>query len=71
MKRKLLGLLRCPVCKSELDIRQDKSAADAAQDSIESGVLECASCRREYKITDGIAVFIEDKTEKTEKKQGV
>lgn len=64
MKRKLLRLLRCPECKSELDIRPDKSAADDAQDSIESGVLECSSCRREYKIIDGIAVFIEVSAQK-------
>jgi len=44
---KLLEILACPVCKSDLQYKKQKN------------VLYCKKCKKEYPIKDGIPVFIE------------
>ncbi len=50
MRRSLLDLLACPVCKGDLDIR----VTEETQEEIVSGELVCRKCGERYPIEDGI-----------------
>jgi len=50
MKRELLKILRCPVCKGPLTVRVEKEA----DSEIVSGTLHCPACDENYPIVDGI-----------------
>ncbi|HXY87200.1 MAG TPA: methytransferase partner Trm112 [Candidatus Acidoferrales bacterium] len=50
MKRELLKILRCPVCKGLLTARVEKET----DNEIVSGTLHCAACNEYYPIVDGI-----------------
>ncbi|AIG97068.1 MULTISPECIES: methytransferase partner Trm112 [Archaeoglobus] len=50
MKRKLLEILACPLCKSELEVE----VVEENEEEIISGKLVCSSCRAEFPIEDGI-----------------
>jgi uncharacterized protein YbaR (Trm112 family) len=52
MKRELMAVLACPLCKDELDLRVGDE--DAATAEILSGTLTCVTCGREYSISEGI-----------------
>ncbi len=49
MKRDLLNILACPVCKGDLDVEVFEE-----DDEIISGKLICKRCHAEYPIEDGI-----------------
>ncbi|HMK46089.1 MAG TPA: methytransferase partner Trm112 [Methanocella sp.] len=50
MKKDLMKILCCPVCKGDLDLRIEK------EDSSEvlEGALHCVKCDENYPIHDGI-----------------
>ncbi|MGA9085687.1 MAG: methytransferase partner Trm112 [Methanoregula sp.] len=50
MKRSLMDILCCPVCKGDLGLRVD------AEDEMEilEGILHCAACDVDYPIHEGI-----------------
>jgi len=50
MKRDLLDILACPVCKGDLEVKIEK------EDDMEiiEGKLVCVKCSIEYPIEDGI-----------------
>jgi uncharacterized protein YbaR (Trm112 family) len=50
MKRDLMEILRCPVCKGELELSVE------AEDEVEvqKGSLHCQACNHTYPIDDGI-----------------
>jgi uncharacterized protein YbaR (Trm112 family) len=50
MKRSILPLLCCPVCKGELTVHVDKGN----DREIINGTLHCHSCCVNYPIEDGI-----------------
>lgn len=50
MKRDLLDILACPVCKGDLELAVDKEN----EEEIISGKLLCSSCSAEYPIEEGI-----------------
>ncbi|HEU0022246.1 MAG TPA: methytransferase partner Trm112 [Dehalococcoidia bacterium] len=50
MKRELMEILACPVCKGVLELR----VATEAGDEIIEGSLHCAECRETYPIEDSI-----------------
>ena len=50
MKPDLLEILRCPVCRGELDL----SVRTREGNEILEGNLRCAKCRVDYPIADGI-----------------
>lgn len=50
MKRSLMDILCCPVCKGDLSLHVDK---EDAQEILE-GNLHCAACGVDYPITGGI-----------------
>lgn len=55
MKQKLLDLLCCPSCGSGLELLRPV----AGNDEIETGVLNCAACKKEYPIVNFIPRFVE------------
>ncbi len=50
MKKDLLDILACPVCKGRLDLRP----AREDNDNVIEGALHCELCRHEYPIEDSI-----------------
>ncbi|HJJ55400.1 MAG TPA: methytransferase partner Trm112 [Methanocorpusculum sp.] len=56
MKRWLLDIICCPICKGTLIITENKSTNTEILD----GVLTCTSCNRTYPISDGIADLLPD-----------
>ena len=54
MRRTLLDILCCPVCKGDLELR----AMDEQAGEILEGNLFCGRCLVEYPITDGIPDLI-------------
>lgn len=49
MKRDLMEILCCPVCKGDLEL-----AVDVEKDEILEGSLFCKNCNHRYEIKDGI-----------------
>jgi len=49
MKRDLMEILCCPVCKGDLELR-----VDVEKDEILEGSLYCKHCNHRYEIKDGI-----------------
>ena len=49
MKRDLMEILCCPVCKGDLDLK-----VDVEKDEILEGSLFCKACNHRYEIKDGI-----------------
>ncbi len=50
MRRKLLEILACPVCKSDLEAE----VYEENEEEIISGKLKCKGCNAEFPIEDGI-----------------
>jgi uncharacterized protein YbaR (Trm112 family) len=50
MKREMMDLLVCPVCKSKLELKTEKSNSN----EIVSGSLYCLRCKVNYPITETI-----------------
>ncbi|MDD1671640.1 MAG: methytransferase partner Trm112 [Methanomicrobiales archaeon] len=50
MRRTLLDILCCPVCKGDLALR----VSEETEVEIVEGALWCDRCRVEYPITEGI-----------------
>ena len=49
MKRDLMEILCCPVCKGDLELR-----VDVEKEEILEGSLFCKNCNHRYEIKDGI-----------------
>lgn len=49
MKRELLDILACPICKADLEL-----IVEEEREEIVSGKLICKKCKTEYPIEDGI-----------------
>lgn len=50
MKKDLMDILVCPVCKGELELRVNEEAGD----EVISGSLYCGACDESYPIEDTI-----------------
>ena len=50
MKKELMEILACPVCKGELALQVETEEGDEVME----GALHCAQCRETYPITDAI-----------------
>ncbi len=50
MKKELMGILACPVCKGELEL----SVKEQNKNEIVSGSLYCKKCNERYPILDTI-----------------
>ncbi len=50
MKRKLMDILACPVCKGDLKL----AVKEEKGEEIVSGSLYCAKCKVDYPIEDSI-----------------
>lgn len=50
MKKELMEILACPVCKGELELRVEAEE----NDEVVKGALFCAACDETYPIEDSI-----------------
>lgn len=50
MRRDLMDILACPVCKGRLDLTATQEAAG----EVETGTLRCEGCAHDYPIAGGI-----------------
>jgi uncharacterized protein YbaR (Trm112 family) len=50
MRRSLMDILCCPVCKGDLEL----SVTDENENEILEGELRCAACKVDYPIREGI-----------------
>lgn len=50
MKKSLMDILACPVCKSQLELQVDTED----EEEVVTGSLICAKCDESYPITDTI-----------------
>lgn len=50
MKKDLMDILACPICKGELELRVESEA----EDEVLQGSLVCHGCDETYPIEDGI-----------------
>ncbi len=61
MKKDMLRILRCTECKkSGLELLVDGGTQHPPQEIPSVGKLKCRSCGAEYRIENGIAVFVEE-----------
>ena len=60
MKRSLLPILCCPVCKGDLELTVEKEN----DEEIIEGTLKCGACRVSYPIEDGIPDLLPRETDK-------
>ena len=51
MKKDLMDILACPVCKGTLELRVDEEEED---DDVKTGALLCGTCHESYPIEDSI-----------------
>jgi len=58
MKRKILDILCCPVCKGDLTL----SVAEENEKEIVEGVLTCTCCKVDYPIHEGIPNLLPQNT---------
>jgi uncharacterized protein YbaR (Trm112 family) len=50
MKKELMDILACPVCKGELEL----SIGEEKDGEVISGSLRCQKCKEDYPIVDSI-----------------
>lgn len=50
MRRDLMEILVCPLCKGDLDLAVDREEGE----EIVAGTLTCTQCNESYPIEDGI-----------------
>jgi uncharacterized protein len=50
MKKDLLSILACPVCRGDLELKPTEEMGG----EIWSGYLTCVACQQQYPITEGI-----------------
>ncbi|MFQ5885023.1 MAG: methytransferase partner Trm112 [Thermoplasmata archaeon] len=58
MKRSLMEIICCPVCKADLELKVDKEEGE----EIIEGTLTCVKCRHPYPIEDGIPNLLPPET---------
>ena len=58
MRRKLLDILCCPVCKGDLVL----TVLEENETEIITGTLRCGACRVDYPITEGIPNLLPQNT---------
>ncbi len=50
MKKELMDILACPICKGDLKL----TITEEENDEIKTGSLSCAKCSEDYPIEDSI-----------------
>lgn len=54
MRKDLMNILACPVCKSDLTLTADLEA----EDDVIEGKLNCQHCKVDYPITGSVPNFV-------------
>jgi uncharacterized protein YbaR (Trm112 family) len=52
MRRDLMDILACPVCKGDLELRVESESDDGAE--VVTGALRCTRCAHDYPIREAI-----------------
>ncbi len=52
MRRDLMDILACPVCKGELELRVESESEPDGE--VVTGALRCARCEHDYPIRESI-----------------
>jgi SAM-dependent methyltransferase len=69
MKSRLVPLLRCPACRSTLQLDAGRTHRDDADaQDIVSGSLECAACGKRYAVDDGIPRLLAASAQESERR---
>jgi uncharacterized protein YbaR (Trm112 family) len=50
MKRELMEILACPLCKADLEL----AVTEEREGEVWAGYLTCVACRQSYAISEGI-----------------
>ncbi len=50
MRKDLMDILACPMCKGDLELSIEKEEGE----EVVKGALSCAKCKEQYPIEDGI-----------------
>ncbi|UCD93279.1 MAG: methytransferase partner Trm112 [Methanobacteriota archaeon] len=58
MKRSLMEIICCPVCKTDLELKVDNEEGE----EIIEGTLTCVKCSHPYPIEDGIPNLLPPET---------
>ncbi|MCK4794007.1 MAG: methyltransferase domain-containing protein [Desulfobacteraceae bacterium] len=56
MKREILGILCCPICKQDLRLFEE----EVANNEVIDGILECDDCQKSFEIIKGVPRMIVD-----------
>ncbi len=56
MKRQILDIICCPVCKGKFMLTE----MEGNDRDIQEGILTCTACKRVYPISSGIANLLPD-----------
>ncbi len=54
MKKELMDILACPMCKGNLELSVDEEEEEEGKGEIVKGSLYCRKCDQRYPIEDGI-----------------
>ncbi len=54
MRKRLLEILACPECKSDLEAEVEESKVEDGEEIIVKGRLKCVNCGAEFPIENGI-----------------
>ncbi len=54
MRKRLLEILMCPECKSDLEVEIEETVVENGEEKIIKGRLKCKNCGAEFPIEDGI-----------------
>ncbi len=58
MRKRLLDVICCPDCKSDLELVEEKVDSENEEEVVLEGKLICKVCGREYPIRDGIPILL-------------
>jgi SAM-dependent methyltransferase len=68
MKSRLVRLLRCPACRSDLRLATHSSSAATGEDEVVSGALTCEACGNRYAVETGVPKLLAPSAHESERR---